>query len=237
VVFLFLLGRWAYQGTGRSPLAVASMVHGRTGRRASQIKGRRRSVCGAAGALLLFLLLGSPAQAAEVRLRIDELSFFAHDGTESVVFPLQAVVRISYSKAGPDHWDLVLLPSSEPAVSIAFPSGRKVNVSLIAPTTGTLVVTERGSTCIVLSHLAAAIEGEATPRRFSLAFSTGTVSRRAGALEASRQGHLDLKSGYLELVAAAVSVQGAPAAKGEPFTLVLRGQLTDLPAEITALSR
>ena len=105
--------------------------------------------------------------------------------------------------------------------------------TLSGPAVGQLTLTDEGGICSIEAPLVAHVEGADTSVPFPLSFSTGTVTSQGDGSVVSQTGvRLDPASGFLQLVAAGVSPEGALTAPGKPFYAILSGLMIDLPPEL-----
>jgi hypothetical protein len=176
-----------------------------------------------------------PASAAAgPRLVLDAFSFSFFEGDNATaVLPSGAEIPLELMQASATSWTVTIPQGALDVPPVRYPSGRSVRWTLSGPALGQLTLTDQGGSCRIEAPLVAHVEGGDSSVPFPLTFSTETASSQGDGLVASRTGvRLDSASGFIQLVAAGVSPEGAPTAPGKPFYAVLSGQILDLPQEL-----
>jgi hypothetical protein len=188
----------------------------------------------AALALAITVCLSARAAAGDARLVLDGLSFFVFEGAgQSAFLPEGTSVPLEFERLGTTSWQVTIVPSALDAPPVRYPSGKSVTWRLHEPATGMLTVSGGEASWSLSAPLVAYVEGSEAGIPFPLSFTTAVASRTAQGIVASREGaRLDLATGYVQLVAAGVSPEGALTAPGMPFIAVLSGSVVGLPAEL-----
>jgi hypothetical protein len=188
------------------------------------------------GILVVAFCLGSPAQAETpaCQLVLDGLSFFIFEGAdESAFLPEGTVIPLTLEPLGETTWTVTISPTSLTVPPVLYPSGKSVVWRLGEVAQGMLTVSGGQASVSLNAPLVAHVEGSEGGIPFPLSFTTGVASKQAQGVTATREGaRLDLATGYVQLVAAGVSPEGALTAPGMPFIAVLSGSVVGLPAEL-----
>ena len=196
---------------------------------------RRKPLTHALIAVLAITVLPLSAVASP-RLVLDTFSFFFFEGENaSAVLPSGAEIPLQLTQSSATSWKITIPQGSLNVPPVRYPSGLNVRWTLSAPAVGQLTLTKEGGSCKIEAPLVAHVEGRSSSVPFPLTFSTETATSEADGLVASRKGaRLEPASGFLQLVAAGISPEGAPTAPGKPFYAVLSGQIVDLPQGLAA---
>lgn len=192
--------------------------------------GAHRSV------IAIALLVWIPHASGAAELVLDGLSFFAFEGSgKSAPLPAGTVIPIEATRDGAGGWHLAIAASNLSLPPVTYPSGRSVTWKLSGDARGTLTVSGEEASLVLSAPLVAHVDGALDGIPFPMTFRTGMATASAAGVTASREGaKLDLRSGYVQLVAAGVNPRDAATAPGKPFYAVLSGQVRGLPTDLKA---
>lgn len=184
--------------------------------------------------VVLAATISPVSAAAGPRLVLDVFSFFFFEGENAAaVLPSGAEIPLELTQSSPTTWTVTIPQGALDVPPVLYPSGLSVRWTLSGAAVGQLTLTSGGGSCSIEAPLVAHVEGTDSSVPFPLTFSTETVTSEGDGAVVSETGvRLDPASGFMQLVAAGVSPEGALTAPGKPFYAILSGLMIDLPPEL-----
>jgi hypothetical protein len=180
----------------------------------------------------IVVLLASSAKAIDTVIRLDGLSAFFIPGGGQTAVPSGSTIPISLWKRREGTWAL-RAPASRMATRQVAAAGLSLNVRLEHDANGECVLDGPTFTCRLFTVFVVRETGREEFVRVPLQFTSEPTGKSIGHVEAALQGApLNPDTGYLQLVAVGELPIESPISPGQPFYVVLSGQLEFVPNEM-----